>query len=93
MLNLATSTIPSVSLGAGPLVALLKDFKRDLVIYTALKISISKRCRAGRYKLRVWDQQIHTTIYKVNNKDLLYSTGNYILYLVITYNGKESEKE
>ena len=27
------------------------------------------------------------------NKDLLYSTGNYIQYLVIPYNGKESEKE
>ena len=27
------------------------------------------------------------------NKDLLYSTGNYIQYLVITYNGQESEKE
>ena len=25
--------------------------------------------------------------------DLLYSTGNYILYLVRIYNGKESEKE
>ena len=27
-----------------------------------------------------------------NNKVLLYSTGNYIQFLVITYNGKESEK-
>ena len=27
------------------------------------------------------------------NKDLLYSTENYIQYLVIIYNGKESEKE
>ena len=26
-------------------------------------------------------------------KDLLYSTGNYTQYLVITYNGKESKKE
>ena len=32
-------------------------------------------------------------IKQINNKDLLYSTGNYIQYLVITYNGKESEKE
>ena len=32
-------------------------------------------------------------IKQVNNKDLLYSTGNYTQYLVITYNGKESEKE
>ena len=39
------------------------------------------------------DKQIHITIYKINNKDWLYSTGNYIQYLVITYNGKESEKE
>ena len=27
------------------------------------------------------------------NKDLLYSTGNYIQYPVIAYDGKESEKE
>ena len=31
---------------------------------------------------------IYIFIYKIN-KDLLYSTGNYIQYLVITYNGKE----
>ena len=29
----------------------------------------------------------------INDKDLLFSTGNYIPYLVITSNGKESEKE
>ena len=28
-----------------------------------------------------------------SNKDFLYSTGNCIQYLVITYNGKESKKE
>ena len=33
-----------------------------------------------------------TDTYKIN-KDLLYSTGNYIQYLIITYNGKVSEKE
>ena len=33
-----------------------------------------------------------TTVYKISNKDLLYSIGNGIQYLVITYNGKESEK-
>ena len=37
----------------------------------------SNNIRANRYKL----------------KDLLYSRGNYIQYLVITYNGKESKKE
>ena len=27
----------------------------------------------------------------MNNKDLLYSTGNYIQYLSVAYKGKESE--
>ena len=39
----------------------------------------------SRYKLLYTKQ--------INNKDLLNSTGNYIQYLVINYNGKESEKE
>ena len=29
----------------------------------------------------------------INNKDLLYSNEKYIQYLIITYTGKESEKE
>ena len=29
---------------------------------------------------------------QISKKDLLYSIGNYIQYLVITYNGKKSEK-
>ena len=29
----------------------------------------------------------------INNKVLLYSTGNYIQYLVINHNGKEYEKD
>ena len=41
-----------------------------------------------RDKLEVWDQQIQTTIYKINNKVLLYNTGNYIQYCVINYKGK-----
>ena len=32
------------------------------------------------------------TLLYIKNKNLLYSTGNYIRYLIITYNGKESEK-
>ena len=36
---------------------------------------------------------MYITIYKlVNSNDILHSTGNYYQYLVITYNGKESEK-
>ena len=38
-----------------------------------------------KYSLGLTD----TTIYKINNKDLSYSIGNYIQYLVITYNGKK----
>ena len=36
----------------------------------------------------------YTSLYikQINNKDLLYSTENYIQHLVIAYNGKESEK-
>ena len=39
--------------------------------------------------------KIHTLLYikQITNKDLLYSTGNYIQYLVITYHGGECKKE
>ena len=37
-------------------------------------------------------QQLHTTTYKIKNKDLLYSTWSYI-YFVLIYNGKEYEQE
>ena len=33
------------------------------------------------------------TIYKIDDKDLLYSTGNSIQYSVMAYIGKESKKE
>ena len=52
-------------------------------------------CGAGGWWI---DQQfginIYTLLYikQITNKDLLYSTGNYIQYLVITYNRKP-EKE
>ena len=43
----------------------------------------------GRDTLGVWDKHhIHTAVYKTANKDLLYSIGNYIHHLIITYNGK-----
>ena len=32
-------------------------------------------------------------MYKMENKYLLYSTGNYTQYLIITYKEKESEKK
>ena len=39
--------------------------------------------------------KIYILLYRkqITNKDLLYTTENYIQYLIITYNGKESKKE
>ena len=34
-----------------------------------------------------------TTVYKINNKDLLYITRNYTRYFLIAYKEKESENE
>ena len=49
--------------------------------------------REGRGKLGVWDEQIHTaTIKRMNNKVLLYSTGNYIQYAIISHNGQGMKK-
>ena len=44
--------------------------------------------------MRVRDSNIYVPLYvkKINNKDIVYSTGKYMQYLSITYNGKESEK-
>ena len=47
-------------------------------------------------KLGIWDIciyiytyiYIHTTIYKIDKQQGLYSTGSYIQYLTITYNAK-----
>ena len=46
---------------------------------------INQQFEINRYKLLY--------IKQITNKDLLYSTENYIQYFVIAYNGKESEKE
>ena len=50
---------------------------------------VTKGEKGGGDKLGVWDQQIQTTIYKIDKQQVLpYSTGNYIQYLVISYNEK-----
>ena len=45
-----------------------------------------------RINLEFWIN-MHTTIYKIINKDLMQSRGNCTQYSVITYVGKESERE
>ena len=56
----------------------------------AIKTNLWLQKEKGRDKLvGIWDENIHTTIYKIINMDLLYSTGNYTQYLVMTYNGRE----
>ena len=56
---------------------------------------LSKGERQGGYKLGVWDQYIHTTIYKIDKQQgpIPCCIGNYTQQFVITYKGKESEKE
>ena len=47
----------------------------------------------GNYLKQV--RKIYALLYmkQIIKKDILHSTGNYTQYFVITYNGKESEKE
>ena len=53
---------------------------------------VTKEESVGRGGLEIGDQQIRLLYIKqINNKDLLHSTRNYSQYLVIIYNGKESE--
>ena len=51
----------------------------------------------GKWKIWINDESeissLYSTMYKINNKGLLFSTGNYIQYLVTTCNGKKSKKE
>ena len=46
----------------------------------------------GKDKLRNWEWHIQTTIHKITNKDLLYSTGNSTQCSVMTYVRKESKE-
>ena len=49
----------------------------------------------GEGIVREFGTDMYTLLYLkwITNKDLLYSTGNYTQYLVITYSEKESKKE
>ena len=61
--------------------------KNKLMIYQRKKggEGINWEFRINRYTLLYLEQ--------INSKDLVHITGNYLQYLIISYNGKESEKE
>ena len=72
----------------------------DNLIYKAEIETQMNKCmdikgEGGWDELGDWVLHIYTidTMYKIDNKALLYSTGNYIQYPVINHNGKEYEKE
>ena len=45
----------------------------------------------GKNKLGDWDWHKHTTIYKTDNKNLFYSTGNSAQCSAVAHMGKESK--
>ena len=59
------------------------------------KLSVTKGKKGGGGINQEFQMSRYKLLYikKINDKDLLYSTGNYIQYLVIKYNGKKSEME
>ena len=77
----------------------MQDLKYDtneLIYETETLTDVENRLVVAKGKgegLGVWDQQMQTIIGWINNKVLLYSTGNYIQYPVINHNGKEYEKD
>ena len=50
----------------------------------------SRTWHVGRMKSK--SSQSQSSIYKIDNRDLLYSTGNSTQYSVMAYTGKESKK-
>ena len=70
-------------------------------LFTKQKQTHRHRKQTYGYQRRRWggvNQEYGVNRYaplytKQINKDLLHSTGSYLQYLIITYNGKESEEE
>ena len=59
------------------------------------KLTVIKEKRGwGSDKLGVWNQEIHTTVYKIDKQcgPTVQHRENYIQYLIINHNGKEYEK-
>ena len=68
---------------------LVKDIIFPVVMYGCQSWTIKK---AEHRRIDTFIFYLFIFFFKTDNKGLLYSTGNYIQYLVITYNERESEK-
>ena len=73
-------------------------YKTETNSQTEKKLMIVKEDSEGRVRGEIYQEfwiNRYMLLYKkqINNKDLLYTTGNYIQNLITTYNGKESGKE
>ena len=74
----------------------LKKKKIQMNLFTKQKQTHRHRKQIyGNRRGKGWgiNQEFGITIYKIDNKDLLYSTGNCIQYLVINCNGKEKKRK
>ena len=79
------------------LLLLLSLFSRVQLLATPWTAAYQAPPSMGFPRVLEWGaiafSDIYTTIYKTDNKDLLYSTRNCSQYSVISYMGKESEKD
>lgn len=65
--------------------------QNDLAHRKSIKTLVNKEMSDS---LGVWDLHVHTAMFKVGHqKGPTYKTGNYVQYSVITYIGKEYEKD
>ena len=69
--------------------------KENRLTDTENKRMVAKRERVGGEINKEFGNKIYALLYikQIPNKDLMYSTGNYIQYLLTTYNGTEYKKE
>ena len=66
-------------------------FTKQKQIHRLRKLMVIKEDRRGRGMNQEFGINIYTLLYikQITNKHLLYSTGNYIQYFIITHKGKE----
>ena len=77
----------------------LNNYTNELIYKTEIHSQTENKLMVTNVREREINQEFGLNKYiilhikQINNKDIIYSTGNYIQYLAITYKGKESERE